>query len=75
MQYQVRVLDDALPTIQWAFFMEVTPMHDAIVYSIIAFFGYWSGVSLARVSSEVQDRMVRLYYPDDVLPNVKYTLG
>ena len=50
-------------------------MHDAIVYSIVAFFGYWSGVSLANISSEIQDRMVRLYHPKDVLPGVKYTLG
>ena len=50
-------------------------MHDAMVYGVVAFLGYWSGVSLANISSEVQDRMVRLYYPDDVLFNVKYTLG
>jgi hypothetical protein len=55
--------------------MEVTPMQDAMVYSVAIFLSYWAGISLARISGEVQDRMVRFYHPEDVLPNVKYKLG
>jgi len=46
-----------------------------MVYSVVIFLSYWAGVSLARISGEVQDRMVRFYYPEFVLSNVKYKLG
>lgn len=44
-------------------------MQDIFVISTVVFLSYWAGRSLVCISSEVQDKLARVYYPElDFVP-------